>query len=172
MDGHTSSDLHWIPGHATQATTGLSGTWAEVHKPKPMCTWKIQPRHGLHGPVFYIDVNLFDSIHFPIFCGLGLGILCFRTACENSALCPLWLTGGTANDQNYVAGFENCVLEYQIHISYHVSTDSTTVLYFRNMYGKPDISSLEIMPKSCCCFFNWYLPWQNIPHEIKIDNHF
>ena len=30
--------LRPIPGHATQAKAGLSGTWAEADRPKPRCT--------------------------------------------------------------------------------------------------------------------------------------
>ena len=43
---YTSWDLCRIPGLATQAETGLSGTLAEADRPKPICTWQIQPRPG------------------------------------------------------------------------------------------------------------------------------
>ena len=39
----TNYDLCRIPGQATQAKAGLSGTWAEADRPKPRCTWQIQP---------------------------------------------------------------------------------------------------------------------------------
>ena len=42
MLGYTNEDLCRIPGHATQAKAGLSGTWAEADRPKPRCTWQIQ----------------------------------------------------------------------------------------------------------------------------------
>ena len=35
-----------ICADATQAKAGLSGTWAEADRPKPRCTWQIQPRPG------------------------------------------------------------------------------------------------------------------------------
>ena len=39
---YTNQDLYRIPGHATQAKAGLSGTWAEADRPMPRCTWEIR----------------------------------------------------------------------------------------------------------------------------------
>ena len=44
-----------IPGHATQAKAGLSGTRAEADRPKPRCTWQIKPFHYTYFPISKIN---------------------------------------------------------------------------------------------------------------------
>ena len=67
----------------------FSGTWAEADRPRLRCTWQMQPRPGWHVPVFCNDLNLFYSIHFPLFCLFlcGFGWELCRTATKHSALC-------------------------------------------------------------------------------------
>ena len=89
---YTNQDLCRIPGHATQAKAGLSGTWAEADRPKPRCTWQIQPRPGLHVPVFCTDLNLFYSIHFPHFFFIPLWVWLETLQHCQYTQCPLPLS--------------------------------------------------------------------------------
>ena len=71
-----------------KATACLSGTWPEAVRYQVTCTWQIGREsrdHSYRVPVFCTDLNLFCSMHFPIFNSSvgGFGTLCFRTAWQS-----------------------------------------------------------------------------------------
>ena len=71
-----------LPGHATQAKAGLSGTLAEVGRTKPMCTWQIRRGLGpgiLHGSWFVLYDICSDFLKSSVgrwrLCNFGMGLL-------------------------------------------------------------------------------------------------
>ena len=57
-----------------KAKAGLSGTWPETDMPNPRCTCQPDRDLGYHVPVFWTDLDLLYSIHFPFFILVWVGL--------------------------------------------------------------------------------------------------